>query len=295
MDKGRPPPTDSIRYTIDVSDFYRVQLDAFEGPMDLLLYLIRKHEVDLHDIPISIITDQYLGFLDDLDSIDIDLAGEFLVTAATLMELKSRMLAVDVVEREDAPDDKQEDREDPRAELVRQLLEYKKYRDAATMLEHRQAQWERRAPVHSAAIDDESVRNAMDEMGELEIEDLDLSDLVNAFRVIVESVNFDRLGEHEVMSDDTPIEVYASDIVELLNKSISSPTPKRTSLRDLIINKPKQQMVGTFLALLVLVRDQRVLIDMQGDEPIIDLNPDYDPSSDPASPDNADEPIADFV
>jgi segregation and condensation protein A len=278
-----------------VSDFYRVQLDAFEGPMDLLLYLIRKHEVDLHDIPISIITDQYLGFLDDLDSIDIDLAGEFLVTAATLMELKSRMLAVDVVERDDVPDDKQEDREDPRAELVRQLLEYKKYRDAATMLEYRQAQWERRSPVHSAAIDDESVRSAMDEMGELEIEDLDLSDLVNAFRVIVESVNFDRLGEHEVMSDDTPIEVYANDIVEKLNQSITSSTTKRTTLRDLILNKPRQQMVGTFLALLVLVRDQRVLIDMQGDEPIIDLNPDYDPSTDPASPDNADEPIADFV
>jgi segregation and condensation protein A len=295
MDKGRPPSARSIRYTIDVSDFYRVQLDAFEGPMDLLLYLIRKHEVDLHDIPISIITDQYLGFLDDLDSIDIDLAGEFLVTAATLMELKSRMLAVDVVERDDVPDDKQEDREDPRAELVRQLLEYKKYRDAATMLEHRQAQWERRSPVHSAAIDDESVRSAMDEMGELEIEDLDLSDLVNAFRVIVESVNFDRLGEHEVMSDDTPIEVYANDIVEKLNQSITSSTTKRTTLRDLILNKPRQQMVGTFLALLVLVRDQRVLIDMQGDEPIIDLNPDYDPSTDPASPDNADEPIADFV
>lgn len=295
MDKGRPPLTDSIRYTITVSDFYRVQLDAFEGPMDLLLYLIRKHEVDLHDIPISIITDQYLGFLDDLDSIDIDLAGEFLVMAATLMELKSRMLAVDVIDRDAAPDVEQEDQEDPRAELVRQLLEYKKYRDAATMLEHRQAQWERRAPVHSAGIDDESVRSAMDEMGELEIEDLDLSDLVDAFRAIVESVNFDRLGEHEVMSDDTPIEVYANDIVEKLNQSITNNSSSPTTLRDLIINKPRQQMVGTFLALLVLVRDQRVLIDMQGDEPVINLNPDYDPSSDPASPDNADEPIADFV
>ena len=295
MDKGRPPLTDSIRYTIDVSDFYRVQLDAFEGPMDLLLYLIRKHEVDLHDIPISIITDQYLGFLDDLDSIDIDLAGEFLVMAATLMELKSRMLAVDVIDRDAAPDVEKEDQEDPRAELVRQLLEYKKYRDAATMLEHRQAQWERRAPVHSAGIDDESVRSAMDEMGELEIEDLDLSDLVDAFRAIVESVNFDRLGEHEVMSDDTPIEVYANDIVEKLNQSISRDASQQTTLRDLIINKPRQQMVGTFLALLVLVRDQRVLIDMQGDEPVINLNPDYDPNSDPASPDNADEPIADFV
>jgi len=276
-----------------MSDFYRVQLDAFEGPMDLLLYLIRKHEVDLHDIPMSIITDQYLGFLDELDTIDIDLAGEFLVTAATLMELKSRMLAASIDQSDDPDDDQPKNPDtDPRAELVAQLLAYKKYRDAASMLSDRKEDWERRAPVHSAAIDDESVRQAMDDMGELEIEDLDLSDLVAAFRVIVESVNFDRLGEHEVMSDDTPIEVYANDIVDILNISISANKP--TTLRDLVTNKPRQQMVGMFLALLVLVRDQRVRINMNGNEPIINLNPDYDPATDPASPDNAD-PIADFV
>ncbi len=277
-----------------MSDFYRVQLDAFEGPMDLLLYLIRKHEVDLHNIPLSLITDQYLGFLEELDSIDIDLAGEFLVTAATLMELKSRMLAAGLDETDAAEDDRVKDPEsDPRAELVAQLLAYKKYRDAATMLDERKSQWERRAPVHSAAIDDESVRQAMDDMGELEIEDLDLSDLVNAFKIIVESVDFSRIGEHEVMSDDTPIEVYASDIVDALKTSMSANTP--TTLRTLITNKPRQQMVGMFLALLVLVRDQRVLIDMEGDEPIININPDYDPATDPGSPDNADHPIADFV
>ncbi len=276
-----------------MSELYRVQLDAFEGPMDLLLYLIRKHEVDLHDIPLSLITDQYLGFLDQLDSIDIDIAGEFLVTAATLMELKSRMLASSLDQSDESNEDRPTDPEnDPRAELVAQLLAYKKYRDAASMLSDRKEDWERRAPVHSAAIDDESVRAAMDDMGELEIEDLDLSDLVNAFRMIVESVDFSRIGEHEVMSDDTPIEVYASDIVDTLTTSISTNTP--TTLRTLITNKPRQQMVGLFLALLVLVRDQRVLIDMNGDEPIININPDYDPSTDPGSPDNAD-PIADFV
>lgn len=277
-----------------MSDFYRVQLDAFEGPMDLLLYLIRKHEVNLHDIPLSLITDQYLGFLDQLDSIDIDLAGEFLVTAATLMELKSRMLAASLEQSDDDDEEKPRDAEnDPRAELVAQLLAYKKYRDAATMLDDRRQEWEQLAPVHSAAIDDESVREAMDEMGELEIEDLDLSDLVNAFRVIVESVNFDRLGEHEVMSDDTPIEVYAGDIVDALNNSLSTKTT--TTLRTLITNKPRQQMVGMFLALLVLVRDQRVLIHMDCDEPVISINPDYEASSNPASSDNTDQPIADFI
>ncbi len=277
-----------------MSDFYRVQLDAFEGPMDLLLYLIRKHEVDLHDIPLSLITDQYLGFLDQLDSIDIDLAGEFLVTAATLMELKSRMLAASLEQKDDDGEEKPMDAEnDPRAELVAQLLAYKKYRDAATALDDRRQEWERRAPVHSAAIDDESVRQAMDEMGELEIEDLDLTDLVNAFRVIVESVNFDRLGEHEVMSDDTPIEVYATEIVDSLNAKIESKA--RTTLRDLVTDKPKRQMVGVFLALLVLVRDQRVLIEMNEAEVVVGLNPAYDPSSEPGSADSEDQPIADFV
>ncbi len=277
-----------------MSDFYRVQLDAFEGPMDLLLYLIRKHEVDLHDIPLSLITDQYLGFLDQLDSIDIDLAGEFLVTAATLMELKSRMLAASLEQKDDDGEEKPMDAEnDPRAELVAQLLAYKKYRDAATALDDRRQEWERRAPVHSAAIDDESVRQAMDDMGELEIEDLDLTDLVNAFRVIVESVNFDRLGEHEVMSDDTPIEVYATEIVDSLNAKIESKA--RTTLRDLVTDKPKRQMVGVFLALLVLVRDQRVLIEMNEDEVVVGLNPAYDPSSEPGSADSEDQPIADFV
>lgn len=277
-----------------MSDFYRVELDAFEGPMDLLLYLIRKHEVDLHDIPLSLITDQYLGFLDHLDTIDIDLAGEFLVTAATLMELKSRMLAASLEQSDEDEDEKPRDAEnDPRAELVAQLLAYKKYRDAATMLDNRRQEWERRAPVHSAAIDDESVREAMDEMGELEIEDLDLSDLVNAFRVIVESVNFDRLGEHEVMSDDTPIEVYASEIVDSLTKHMESKTT--TTLRDLVTDKPRRQMVGLFLALLVLIRDQRVLIDMNEDEVVVGLNPEFDPAGEPGSADSEDQPIADFV
>jgi len=132
----------------------------------------------------------------------------------------------------------------------------------------------------------------MDEMGELEIEDLDLSDLVNAFKLIVESVDFSRIGEHEVLSDDTPIEVYASDIVEVLNTSLATSIP--TTLRTLITNKPRQEMVGLFLALLVLVRDQRVFIDLEGDEAVIGLNPAYDPAGDPGSPDNS-ESIADFV
>ena len=220
-----------------MSDLYRVKLESFEGPMDLLLYLIRKHEVDLHDIPLSLIADQYIGFLDDVDRIDIDLAGEFLVMATTLMELKSRMLAAQADAR-DAGDVDEDDKPaepgvDPRMELVHQLLEYKKYRDAADALDERRKTWAQRYPVKAAPIDDDSVREAMDEMGELELEDLDLSDLVEAFRQIVASVDFARIGEHEVISDDTPLEIHVENIVEHLQSSLASGSQGSSNLRFL--------------------------------------------------------------
>lgn len=256
-----------------MSQPYRVRLEAFEGPMDLLLYLIRSHEVDIHNIPISSITDQYIGFLDDVDRIDIDVAGEFLVMASTLMEIKSRVLAAEAERKdrqgdEDTDDPRDEPAIDPRAELVQQLLAYKTYRDAADALQQRQLSWEQRYPVKAAALDDQAVQDAAEEMGELEMEDLDLTDLVEAFRQILSSVNFDRLGEHEVVSDDTPLEVHANNILEQLQKR-SSPTANSggtLGLRAMIVGKTRAECVGMFLAILVLVRDQRVSVAMNGNE-----------------------------
>ena len=269
-------------YTLSMSEMYRVELEGFEGPMDLLLYLIRKHEVDIHDIPLSMITEQYISYLDDLDRIDIDIAGEFLVMASTLMELKSRMLAAETDRQNAASDDGDQQSEsdavgvDPRSELVRQLLEYKKYRDAADALEHRQADWEKRYPVQAAGIDDDAVREAADEMGELELEDLDLSDLVEAFRQIIASVNFDRLGEHEVLSDDTPLELHVENIVEHLQAKITSGMPGTSNLRTLLVGKSRPEMVGMFLAILVLVRDQRIGVCMNDGEIEMELRTDVE-------------------
>ncbi len=107
---------------------YKVKLEVFEGPLDLLLYLIKKEEVNIYDIPIAKITDQYLEYLELMQLMDLDIAGEFLVMAATLMHIKSRMLLPpDQLEEEEAE-------EDPRAELVRRLLEYKKFKEAASQL-----------------------------------------------------------------------------------------------------------------------------------------------------------------
>jgi segregation and condensation protein A len=112
-------------------DDYRVRLDAYNGPMDLLLYLIRKDEVDIYDIPIARIAEQYQQYLELLQALDVNLAGEFLVLAATLMEIKSRMLLPH------PPPLAEGEEEDPRMELVRELLEYKRFRDAAEGLKER--------------------------------------------------------------------------------------------------------------------------------------------------------------
>lgn len=243
-----------------ILDDYRVRLEAFEGPLDLLLFLIRKSEVDVHDIPIATITDQYLAFLGQLRSrgpgrIDIDTAGEFLVMAATLMEIKSRML----LPRPPAVTREQErgPAEDPRAELVRQLLEYKKYRDAAEALEGRAEEWRRRFAVSGVDVSAEAVKAASEAASDgLDLEDLDLMDLVEAFKRIAETVNFDRLGDHQVTYDDTPIEVHAQDILTQIRHDDSA--PREVEFTSFFVGRQRHEMLGLFLALLELVRKRLV-------------------------------------
>jgi segregation and condensation protein A len=116
---------------------YHVKLEIFEGPMDLLLHLIKTHELDIYDIPIAPITQQYLDYIELMKSLDMEIAGEFLVMAATLTHIKSRML----LPPSDTPEE--DDGVDPRAELIRRLLEYKRFKDAASSLEEREQEWSR--------------------------------------------------------------------------------------------------------------------------------------------------------
>ncbi len=112
-------------------DSYAIQLDNFEGPLDLLLHLIKKNEMNIYDIPMAAITEQYLVTLDAMKNLNLDVAGEFLLMAATLLHIKSKMLLPKIVEEE-----LEEDEEDPRAELVRRLLEYQKYKEVSQTLEN---------------------------------------------------------------------------------------------------------------------------------------------------------------
>lgn len=237
---------------------YRVRLESFEGPMDLLLHLIRRAEVDIHDIPIARIAEQYVQHLAGIERIDIELAGEFLLLAATLTEIKSRALAAPeggTGERESgAPS------EDPRAELVRQLLEYKRTRDVAEALDRRRREWELRMPASAAR----APRPAQAEMhAETDLDDLTIQDLIEAFARIAESVNFAALGSHEVLDDSTPLELHAEDLLDCLRRASGPMT-----LRSVFEGRSRKEMLGLFLAMLELVRQRRVRV-RQAEESIL--------------------------
>ncbi|MHC4416248.1 MAG: segregation and condensation protein A [Planctomycetota bacterium] len=229
---------------------YQVRLDAFCGPLDLLLYLIRQAEVDIHDIPMAEITDQYLAFLKQVEDIDIEAAGEFLVVAATLMEVKSRTLMPPEEGDEPAPADGAEGTgrgvADPRVELVQQLLEYQKYRVASETLHQRRAEFDRRYPARSHAVDDDGAA----EPPGLELEDAHVYDLFGTYRRIIASIDFDRMGDHHVEIDDTPAAVYQEDLLDRLRRAPGT----RLTLQEAFEGQTRVQRIGLFLAMLELVR-----------------------------------------
>jgi segregation and condensation protein A len=218
---------------------YKVELDAYNGPLDLLLFLIRRSEVDIYDIPIAQITEQYVAYVTLMQNLDPDIAGDFLVMAATLMEIKSRtLLPKPPVEEEE------EDFSDPRLELVRQLLEYKKYKDAARALDASlqiQALKHRRVPVTPNI-----------EPGAVDLDEVQVWDLFAAFEKLLAATG-KRNRKHEVLYDDTPIALHAADILDSLERADG-----RRVFQTLFEGRTKSQMIGLFLAMLELIRQKRV-------------------------------------
>ncbi len=243
---------------------YRVRIEQFEGPLDLLLHLISRAEVDITAISIAQITDQYLSYLDDLRRVNVDDAGEFLVLAAALIEIKSRFVNPEMGQRSGAglgEHDESMSAEDLASDLIRQLLAYKAYRDAADGLDARREEWTRRFPSGRAAIDRDVLLEAARHEEDVDLEDLELIDLVEAFQKIAETVQFDRLGEHNVTYDDTPIEEHAADIVDRLHGLPAAAVGGRgTPLQALFAGHARSQIVGLFLATLELIRQRRVIV-----------------------------------
>lgn len=222
---------------------YSVQTDVYNGPLDLLLYLIRRDEVDLYDIPIARVTEQYCRYVETLASIDPNIAGDFLVMAATLMEIKSRML----LPRPPAAVESEEDLSDPRLELVRQLLEYKKFKDASlelgTAAEVQSQKWPR-VPA----------RPAMPAPNEVDLDDVQIWDLVAVFNKLMASIGAGA-ATHDVVFDDTPIALHATDILDRLEREGGE-----LGFENIFLGRSRSEMIGLFLALLELMRQQRVRI-----------------------------------
>jgi len=229
---------------------YRVNLDVYNGPLDLLLYLIRRDELDIHDIPVARITEQYLQYVDLIKELDIDGAGEFLVMAATLMEIKSVML----LPREEGAE-AEDDLTDPRLELVRQLLEYKKYKDIAADLGVSAL---RQADRFSRPLADlRRIKEQLRHEQELELDEVQIWDLFDAFNRLMQATLAGKRA-HEVIYDDTPIDLYEADILDRAQQE--QPLTFQAIFEG---RTTRIEIVGLFLALLELVRLKLVRIEQE--------------------------------
>ncbi|MBI3863221.1 MAG: segregation/condensation protein A [Planctomycetia bacterium] len=217
---------------------YRVELDTFSGPLDLLLYLVRRQEVDILDLPVADITARFLEFVEVLQVLDLDLIGDFIVMASSLIEIKSR---VALPGPDEAPELVEAD-EDPRADLVRQLLEYKRFKDATRLLEDQAAEWQQRYP----RLSDDRPRAAGDPSRDL-IKEVELWDLVSALsRVLRKNTES---APATVLYDETPIAVY----IERIKARVLA--EQRVTFSSFFAGKnSRSQIVGIFLALLELLR-----------------------------------------
>ena len=226
---------------------YRVELDIFCGPLDLLLYLVRRSEVDVLDLPIAAITSQFVEYLDVLEFIDLNLVGDFVVMASTLVEIKSRSMLPRPEEEPEA-----EISDGPSGELIQQLLEYKKFKDAALALQLRAAEWQERYPRLSNDRPSRGKAPSADRIKEVE-----LWDLVSAVSHVLRQKEVEQ--ETNIRFSETPVSVYVEQIgsrVRREGRVAFSKFFEGTNRRSKII--------GIFLAILELLRNHR----FRADQPV---------------------------
>ncbi|MGB2600586.1 MAG: segregation/condensation protein A [Candidatus Omnitrophota bacterium] len=226
---------------------YKVKLNIFEGPLDLLLFLIKRDKIDIYDIPIAKVTQQYLDYMDLMKMLDLEIAGEFLVMAATLIHIKSKMLLPP-----DETDEEVEEEEDPRDELVRRLLEYKKYKEAASHLqtmheEHKSLFLRRGEGDKGKIVSDDGT----------EYFEASLFDLITAFRKILTTVP--KKTFHKVIKNEFTVSDKIHEIYHILAKE---PKMYFSSLFDKA--EGKDEVIVIFLAILELIKMREVFVAQTG-------------------------------
>jgi segregation and condensation protein A len=233
---------------------YTVRLEMFEGPLDLLLHLIKKNQISITDIPIALITEQYLEYLKLMKVLNLDVAGDYLLMASTLLHIKSKMLLPAA-----AGEEGEEEEEDPRAELVRRLIEYQKYKEASVELGDR--------PLLNRDVFRRVVPADGEEPEEEVIEEVSLFDLLEAFRQVL--LRAKPKTVHEVTLDAVTVEEKIKEILSLLlaeNRSMAFHLlfPEHASRRVIIV---------TFLAVLELVKSKSIRIFQMGPFETIRVSP----------------------
>jgi len=221
---------------------YKVKFEVFEGPLDLLLYLIKKEEVDIYEVNLTLLATQFIEYIETMRMLDLEIAGEFLVMAATLMYIKSReLLPVD----QQAPVEGEEEGEDPRWELIRQLVEYKKFKDAAAQLQVLEARQEDvfpRAPGRLEFAAEPASRRP----------EASLFDLVNAVNVVLKRFSR-RDDQRDIFEDKWTVSEKIEHLLRVLSER---PSVRFSDLFEGVTSR--SEVVVTFLALLELIRLKQI-------------------------------------
>ena len=227
---------------------YKVKLEVFEGPLDLLLYLIKKDEVDIYDVSIERITSQYLEYLETFRMLDLEIAGEFVVMAANLIYIKSRSL----LPVHQQPPDEDAEEEDPRWDLIRQLIEYKKFKDAAFQLHHREL-------LQEGLIVRVPVKPAFEDSGTLLKSEVGIFDLINAFQKVLKKIELKREDLREIFEESFTV----SDKIDFIMRSVADQRP--VAFFDLFETAASRTEIAvTFLALLELIRMRQIRVYQDG-------------------------------
>ncbi|PLS16402.1 segregation/condensation protein A [Bacillus sp. M6-12] len=230
---------------------YNVKIEAFEGPMDLLLHLINRLEIDIYDIPMAEITGQYMAYIHAMKELELDIASEYLVMAATLLAIKSKML-LPVYEDDSIADNENDFDDDPRDELVEKLIEYRKYKEAA--VEFKQMEEERSLMFSKPPSDlsqfSKEIEPSLQELN------VTLYDMLGAFQKLLRRQQFKKPAFTKITRQEISIEKRMEEIMVNLKKAT-----RRTSFFDLFPRPEKEYIVVTFLAVLELMKLNEIFVE----------------------------------
>lgn len=242
-----------VKYSMQDVMHYNVKIDAFEGPLDLLLHLIHRLEIDIYDIPVAEITEQYLLYIHTMQELQLDVASEYLVMAATLLAIKSKMLLPK--HEEDLTDDELGmEEENPMDELVEKLVEYRKYKEAA--IELKEMEQERGLMFTKPPSDlSDFVKEVQTDKTEMNVS---LYDMLGAFQKLLRRQKLQKPLSTKITRQEIPIEKRMAEILEdLIN------IKGRRSFNDLFTVPDREQIVVTFLAVLELIKQKEIHIEQE--------------------------------